>query len=198
MSYKYCCNHCDYSSATQHYINHLVSTHKDDLFNDKTKHTILGALKGKTLPVLSVKLKGDNSKHNIHVCFGCNKFWQRGNLVVKHLQECTNKTKHLDFLKSLVDANANANANANDNANTVISVNTDEVDALKAKILKLEKKIVILEKEAKVYEEDADAFHKVFSFFTEHKSDDFRITLFEDLTKKYKDIHWEQYIDTPQ
>jgi len=197
MPIKYCCNHCEYSSATQHYVNHLVSKHKDELFNEKTKYSILGALKGKSLPVLNIKIKDDATKHDIRVCFGCNKFWQRGNLAVAHLAECTNKTKHINFLKSLTD---DKTAN-DDNANAIITANADnanadnaEISALNAKILKMQKKIASLEQQEEIEQINLKAFDSFMMFLLEKKDEEFRDTLRDELQEYNPDIDWTEHL----
>jgi len=183
MTYKYCCGYCDHNSVNQHYINHLIKKHKEALYNEKTKHTINASLKGKSLPVFTVKMVDDKDNHPIYICFGCNKFWGRIELATKHLRECCNKDRHLEVLKSLKPTEE-----------VIVEGSTNDVIALQERIKTLEKDLKRCKDDIEINKDRLTAFDSLMDFFVEKKDEDFR----EDLNIKLKEynpsIDWDDYI----
>ena len=216
---KYCCNHCDYSSVSHHYINHLIKNHKDDLYNNTTKDTINASIKslgGRALPIFSIKMKNSKEKHFIHICFGCNKFWERPELAYKHVNECGNKLKHKETLKSFKPT-----------SDQVVENSSDDVAILKEKIATLEnelktikdfKKIEYHQKQADIDNEynetykmnnmdsdgesgetdldvkNAEAYNILMMFFLEKKDEDFRDNLRDELIEYNNTIDWTDHL----
>jgi hypothetical protein len=193
MSLKYCCNHCDYTSALQHYVNHLIKKHKDEIYNEKTKHTINASLTGKVLPIFTIKIKDDNTKHHISICFGCNKFWERNNLATQHLQACQNKDKHIEVLKSLKFSETDTTKieNVSSEENDALK---NEIVALKDKIAKLEKKVASTSNNDEITDNNVKAYDSLMTFFIEKRDEDFRDGLREELEEYNPDIDWTEHL----
>ena len=128
--------------------------HKDALYNEKTKHTINASLKGKSLPIFTVKMVDDKDNHPISICFGCSKFWGRTELATKHLGECSNKTKHLEILKSLKPTEE-----------VIVECSTNEVVVLQERIKTLEKDLKKCKDDIEIDKDRLTAFDSLMDLF---------------------------------
>jgi FtsZ-binding cell division protein ZapB len=117
---KYKCNHCDFSSVTQHFVGHLVKKHPTEAF-DKTDIAIVS--RGGTVNAVSAKvgLGESSSNYKIHCCLGCNKFYKDDGRLRIHLRD--NKTtcnvKHIEKAREIL-----ALYTSNDDSDSSVPKNT--------------------------------------------------------------------------
>jgi len=183
-SIKYCCLQCDYKSSHQHYINHVVKNHKDTIYTEKTKNAINGALRSKSLPILSIRIENCKTLTHVSVCFGCNKFWERKDLATKHCNDCNKQKEHREFLESL---------KGGDSVQENFQDNSEEVKLLRETIKKLERKLNSAEEDAKENEVKATAFDNFIEHLYTIIEDDKREEINIELKEKYPDIDWDDY-----
>ena len=141
MSFKYLCNHCDYSSCTHPVVNHILEHHTDKIEDYKLNSGLNG-----NLISMYIRTEKSNDPTNIFCCFGCKKFWGRQSIAEKHKKACLKKQEHVETI-----------INIKKNRNTPMDETIGNKE-LQNKIVKLEDKIKMLEEELKEYQEAKEKY----------------------------------------